>query len=224
MVHEHSIETRIHGRYLVSTPPGDGPHPWLLGFHGYGEQAAQQLTVLDALDPDRRWAHVSVQGLHRFYTRGEEVVASWMTREDRELAIADNTGYVTGVVAAVRRDYPVGAPLVCVGFSQGVAMAYRAAAAGIGAQGLIVLAGDVPPDVRSRASDLPATLIGRGTKDEWYSGSKLQADLGILEGNAVSVETVEFDGGHAWDEAMRQAARGFLSRFVGPERGRASGS
>ena len=220
MVHEHSIETRIHGRYLVSTPPGDGPLPWLLGFHGYGEQAAQQMTVLDTLDPEGRWAHVSVQGLHRFYTRREEVVASWMTREDRELAIADNVGYVTGVVAAVRRDYPVGAPLVCVGFSQGAAMAYRAAASGIGAAGLIVLAGDVPPDVRSRASGLPPTLIGRGTKDEWYSAPKLQRDAGILEGNGVVVETVEFDGGHVWDESMVQAARGFLDRLVGRGPGR----
>ncbi|MBA3886561.1 MAG: hypothetical protein H0X67_12650, partial [Acidobacteria bacterium] len=176
--------------------------------------------MLDALDPDGCRAHVSVQGLHRFYTRREEVVASWMTREDRELAIADNVGYVTGGVAAVRRDYPVGAPLVCVGFSQGVAMAYRAWASGIGATGLIVLAGDVSPGVRSRASVLPPTLIGRGTKDEWYSSSKLQADLGVLEGGVVRVETVEFDGGHAWDEAMVQEARGFLSRLVATEPGR----
>ena len=69
-----------------------------------------------------------MQGLHRFYARGQgKVVASWMTREDREQAIADNLGYVNRVV--MRRCPGAGdeATVVFLGFSQGVAMAYRAA-------------------------------------------------------------------------------------------------
>ncbi|MFP5379101.1 MAG: phospholipase, partial [Vicinamibacteria bacterium] len=160
MTRVHTIETRIHGRYLSAMPDGPGPHPWLLGCHGYGEAAPQQMAVLERLDPERRWGRVSVQGLHRFYTRNEEIVASWMTREDRDLAIADNVAYVGAVVDEVRRTLPVGDPLVLVGFSQGAAMAYRAAAAGLGARGLVVLAGDVPPDVAPRAGALPTTLVG----------------------------------------------------------------
>ena len=46
-----------------------------------------------------RWRLVAIQGLHRFYQRRDnQVVASWMTRQDRELAIADNLAYVAGVM------------------------------------------------------------------------------------------------------------------------------
>jgi predicted esterase len=210
MTHAHTIQTGTHGRYLVSWPAGPGPHHWLLGFHGYGERAEHHLRVLDALDPDGRWGKVSVQALHRFYTRGEEVVASWMTREDRDLAIADNVAYVTAVVAAVRRDAVLTARPVITGFSQGVAMAYRAAAS-VDASGLIVLAGDVPPDVAPHAGRLPPTLIGRGVEDAWYSSGKMQADLTLLREAGVRTEVCEFQAGHVWDAAMIDAARRFLT-------------
>ena len=43
-----------------------------------------------------------MQGLHRFYSRNDErVIASWMTREDRDLVIADNVAYVDRAVDAI---------------------------------------------------------------------------------------------------------------------------
>ena len=42
-----------------------------------------------------------MQGLNRYYTRHGDMVAAWMTREDRELAIADNIAYVAAVLDAV---------------------------------------------------------------------------------------------------------------------------
>jgi predicted esterase len=208
----HTIATGTHGRYLVSMPPGDGPHPWLLGFHGYGECAEHHMTVLEALDPETRWGRVSVQALHRFYTRAEDVVASWMTREDRKLAIADNLAYVAAVAAAVTREHPVQARPVITGFSQGAAMAYRAALA-VPASGLIVLAGDVPPDVAPDASRLPRTLIGRGVADGWYTAEKMEADLALLGTAGVRAEVCEFQAGHVWDPAMIDAARRFLASY-----------
>src|SRR5262245_47905561 len=87
------------------------------------------------------WLLASIEALHRFYTKRGDVVATWMTKQDRELEIADNTAYVWSVVDTVRRGGQRRRPLVFVGFSQGVAMAYRAAASGE-CNGLIVLAGD----------------------------------------------------------------------------------
>jgi hypothetical protein len=41
-----------------------------------------------------KWRIASVHALHRFYARSEQVVvASWMTRQDREVAIADKVPY-----------------------------------------------------------------------------------------------------------------------------------
>jgi predicted esterase len=155
------------------------------------------------------WCLVSVQGLHRFYTRSDAVAANWMTRQDRELEIENNTAYVWSVVRAVEREYPVGRPLIFAGFSQGVAMAYRAAAAGE-CHGLVLLAGDVPPDVAARASALPPILVGRGTKDTWYTAAKAAADARILSDASASVTEHVFEDGHVWHESFVTTAQRFL--------------
>jgi predicted esterase len=205
----HTIETRSHGRYLVWRPDAAGDVPMLVGFHGYGESAETMFDNLRAVAGAEPWCLVSAQGLHRFYTRRNEIVASWMTSQDRDLEIADNTSYVWSVVRAVERGPGVRRPLVFVGFSQGVAMAYRAAAAG-GCDGLILLAGDVPPDVVPRASQLPPVLLGRGVGDEWYTEAKASADLVVLRAAGVAVTEHVFDAGHLWHESFTRAAQIFL--------------
>ena len=156
------------------------------------------------------WLIVAVQALHPFYTKSQRIVASWMTRQDRELAIADNIRYVRAVVESVAGRFPVTSSRVFAGFSQGAAMAYRAAA-NIPAAGVIALAGDVPPDVAPR--HLPAVLIGRGTTDEWYTAQQLTEDVARVDGAARSVETCVYDGGHEWTDAFAAAAGGFLNRL-----------
>ena len=235
-MHVHSIATQIHGRYLVDRPEGDGPFPLLVGFHGYAERAEHMLEVLQRIRGDRAWMLVSVQALNRFYTRSQDVVGNWMTSEDRELAIADNVRYVAAVVAEVRRHYPTTDHLVYAGFSQGVAMAYRALAfaappasarddrqAGQGsrpglpvppAAGGILLAGDVPPDVAPRLGSLPALLIGRGDRDDWYSASKATADGELFTAAGIAPEIHVFDGGHVWGESFITAAGQLLDRIM----------
>lgn len=212
----HTIATGTHGRFLVDAPAGGGPWPVLMGFHGYAETAAVHLVALARLDPRHEWLRVSVQGLHRFYTRGQDVVASWMTREDRALAIADNIAYAAAVRAAVARDYPARAPLVVAGFSQGAAQAYRTGlAAGTDCAGIVVLGGDLPPDVAAQATRLPPVLIGRGRADTWYSADQLAADQARLADAGVAHTVCEFDGGHEWAEVFVQAAAAWLA----PRRG-----
>jgi len=233
-MHVHSIAAQVHGRYLVDRPEGDEPFPLLVGFHGYAERAEHMLEALQRIRGERPWLLVSVQALNRFYTRSQDVVGNWMTREDRELVIADNIAYVAAVVAAVRRDYPTTTHVVYAGFSQGVAMAYRAlafAAAGPGvspntagpgespgirAAGGILLAGDVPPDVAPWLASLPPLLIGRGTTDDWYTEAKAAADLSLFAAAGVSPQILVFEGGHVWDESFITAAGQFLDRTLNP--------
>ena len=212
-----TIETRVHGRYLVRVPDTAGPWPVLFSFHGYGEDAATNMTALHRIPDVSGWLLVAVQALHPFYTKSERVVASWMTRQDRELAIADNVAYATAVVEAVQREFEVLASAIAfAGFSQGGAMAYRAAAyraaAHVPAAGVIILAADVPPDVAAPGS-LPSVLIGRGRADAWYTEQKMSADLDRLAPVAAGVETCVFDGGHEWTDAFASAAGAFLNRI-----------
>ncbi len=163
-----------------------------------------------------RWLLVAVQALHPFYHRGQLVVASWMTRQDRELAIVENVEYVGSVVAEVRRGYDTRSPLVFTGFSQGVGMAYRAAAH-YQADALIVLAGDVPPDVAaSTRVALPPVLIGRGTRDESYSAATHDADVATLQRRGVRVESCVFEGAHEWTPEFYAEASRVLSRSCPP--------
>ena len=154
-----------------------------------------------------RWTVVAVQALHPFYvSRTGMIVASWMTSLDRELAIDDNRAYVRSVVA----QFPAARQLVFLGFSQGAAMAYRAAA-GSNAAGLIALGGDVPPEVVESRPNLPPVLIGRGIREEWYTDEKLQKDLRFLR-EVTTVSLCVYDGGHEWTSEFREAAGEFLTR------------
>ncbi len=212
------MPARVHGRVLVAghTEPGA---PLLVGCHGYGEHAGHLLDALERLPDADRWLLASVEALHPFYNRKtREVVGSWMTSRLREQAIRDNTAYVLDAVASVRARFRTAPQLVLAGFSQGVAMAYRAAAAlGAEARGLVVLAGDVPPDVASgwgRGGAMPPILIGRGTRDEWYTERKMTQDLSILADLGADVETCVFRGGHEWSSAFLTAMSAFLARSI----------
>ena len=207
---ERVVEARVHGRYLVSRASDAEPAGLLVGFHGYAEDAAIHLDALRAIPDVDAWSIVSVQALHPFYTRDQTVVANWMTRQNREHAIADNVEYVGNVLEAVRAELGVTRPLVFAGFSQGGAMAYRAAAR-YPSDALIILASDVPPDVLATTRvSLPPVLLGRGSDDRWYTESKHAADLDALRARGVAVESCVFDGGHEWGGAFYTAAAGHL--------------
>jgi predicted esterase len=209
-VESRQIETLVHGHYLLEVPPE--PAGCLVGFHGYGENAGRHMAELRRIPGAAGWALCAVQALHPFYNRQGEVIASWMTRFDREKAIADNIAYVASVVAEVRRELPATACLVYLGFSQGAAMAYRAAAScGHACHGVIVLGGDVPPELaETDLSGFPPVLLGRGSSEEWYDAAKMEHDVELLQAKGVDIRPLIFDGGHEWTDQFRAAAARFL--------------
>lgn len=237
---QRSIATTTHGRFLIDIPASDGPLPLLVGFHGYGEQADIQLERLRALRAGSAFGLVSIQGLHRFYGRGQagqaglagqagqagqvgeavpvgqQVVASWMTREDRELMIADNVTYVNGVLGALAEEFGEPRATVYVGFSQGASMAYRAAALGrFTPAGVIALGGDVPPDLADeQLASLGRVLIGWGERDRFYTVVKRDTDERRLRAAGLRVTVVGLDSGHAWTDPFTAAAAAWLTPFA----------
>lgn len=213
LITERRLATTVHGTYLVAPPAAAAPRAAVVGFHGYGETAADHLAALRRLPGADRWLLAAVQGLHPFYRKDGRAVASWMTSFDRDNAIADNTRYTAAVLAALAQEHPSVERWALTGFSQGVAMAYRTAAgAPHRIHALVALAGDVPPDVaEGEMRDFPPVLIGRGTGDTWYDDQKLAADVETLAGRDVETDTCVFAGGHEWAPEFLERAASFLS-------------
>ena len=212
------IPALIHGRYVLETPSQIDGAPLLVGFHGYGETAERHLEELRLIPGASRFVLCAVQALHPFYNRTGDVIASWMTRLDRDQAILDNVRYAASVVSQVKQDLPVSERLVFLGFSQGAAMAYRAAAgSGHACQGLIVLGGDVPPELERRdLTGFPPVLLGRGSSEEWYDAAKMEHDVELLRSRKVDVRPCVFQGGHEWTDEFRAAAGEFLREVSVP--------
>lgn len=203
-----TVATTVHGRYLVQQGPAER---LLVGFHGYGEDAEIHLADLLQIRGIEQWTVASVQALNRFYrSRSTATAGCWMTRQDRELAIADNIAYVQKVVAT----FADVKTIVFAGFSQGVAMAYRAAA-NVRCHGVITLGGDVPPDV---VETLPPVLVGRGMTDDWYTAEKFEKDLKVLQA-ITNVTTCVYHGSHEWNDEFRDAAARFLSSCLTVSKG-----
>jgi predicted esterase len=211
-----TIAVGTHGRYVVAPASADRA-PLLVGFHGYGETAEAQLERLRSIPGTDRWTIISIQGLNRFYQRrSNEVIAGWMTRQDRELAIVDNLAYVAEVVSAESAKGMDSRGVVFAGFSQGVAMAFRAATAATHpVLGVVAAGGDVPPELdRARLARLSHVLVCRGAHDGWYAPATFEQDQARLRDAKVDVTAVEFDGTHEWSNAVVVAAGKFLRERV----------
>lgn len=207
------VGARVHGRVLLRAPrkPRAGV---LLGFHGYLESAETQLARLEQIPNLDAWALVSVQALNRVYRgRSEETVASWMTRQDRDRAIADNIEYIDRVTADLA--VPPDTPVVCAGFSQGGAMAFRAGVRGaFGAAAIICVGADVPPELLADPeAEFPPVLLVRGERDEWLTPVKFASDLAALRARGCNVQDLVVDAAHEWTDHVSRAAGAFLGRF-----------
>lgn len=211
------VSTTVHGRVLLEAPADASA--LLVGFHGYAQLGEDALAYLRPLVEGEPWAIAAPQALHPFYRpKDQSVVAGWMTRLDREIALEDNVAYTTRAVAELLQRVPTAKKLAIVGFSQGVAMAYRTAArCGQRVDAMVALAGDVPPELRNGGwGTRPAVLIGRGDGEQWYSEEKLADDLAALAALGIPVEVCRFAGGHEWAPPFVERAREFLAGLLSP--------
>ena len=211
-VETYSVPTLTHGRLLVRPARAAMARGVLVGFHGYMENAAIQMKRLEEIPGSAAWTLVAIQALHRFYRgRTDEIAACWMTREDREDAIADNLAYVAAALDVA--PHGDATPIVYTGFSQGVPMAYRAAIRGPRrASAVIAVGGDSPPELLEDPKVVfPPVLLLRGARDvEWYTPAKLDADRTALAARGTRLRTVVYDGAHEWNAAVSEAIGAFI--------------
>jgi predicted esterase len=211
-----AVATTTHGRVLTRHARSDSPNV-LVGFHGYYENADIQMTRLAAIPGADAWTLIAIQGLHRFYrARTDEVVASWMTRQDRKHAIADNIAYVDAALRAALDGRGHGS-IVCAGFSQGVAMAFRAGVRGAArCAGIIAAGGDVPPELLADPNAaFPPVILIRGAQDDYYPQKMFDGNVAALRERHVDVAPVIVNAAHDWTAEVSDAAAQYLRRVAG---------
>ena len=126
--------------------------------------------------------------------------------------MADNLAYVGAAIDQVVHDHGGQRAVVFAGFSQGVAMAFRAASVFPDrVLGVVAVGGDVPPELdRAALARVGHVLLMRGARDPFYSVEMFRKDQQRLHDAAVHLTPVEFDGAHDWPGPVVDAAAGFL--------------
>ncbi|MEO5988191.1 MAG: hypothetical protein ABIU54_00520 [Candidatus Eisenbacteria bacterium] len=203
----------VQGRYRIR-PVRASPakHHWI-GFHGQAQTAEAVLDAFAASVPTDDWLVVSVQALNLFYAgRNRDVVAGWMTRLDRELAITSNLAYVDTVVEQVQREFGTPECRILAGFSQGVAMAYRAGVLGRHrCDAIVTVGGDVPPELAALPPrPWPKVLAMTGRHDAYFPPEALERDVESLRTRGIDARALVFEGGHEWAAGAEAAAAALL--------------
>lgn len=209
----HNIAVTKTARYFVSKPRKI-PTRILIACHGYAQGAAAFFEeIIEAIPPDVLL--VAPEGLSRFYRRGfaGEVVASWMTAEDRLNEIVDHCAYLDQLVTELHQTYP-GLPVMVMGFSQGVATVCRWVAQSVQSRfdAMILWAG-TPPEP-SYMEVLDQKVVGQihwiaGTSDVFISDEKIATLSNYFRNLTPKSEIHTFEGGHHMDGPL---LRKILSR------------
>jgi predicted esterase len=206
----HLEVTRTARYWTLGETDGKAPEAWIV-LHGYAQLARRFLARFERLAAPSRLV-VAPEALSRFYVKtaigrhGREAVvgATWMTREDREREIHDYVAYLDRLATEV---VPEGARLTALGFSQGVATAWRwVTYGGYGAPvKLVTWAGLVPPDLDlSRAAEAlgdTEVVLVRGDRDPTVPEAQGADEEERLTRAGIAYRVERYEGGHEIDSA-----------------------
>ena len=210
---EHHIEVRRTARYYTLGSASIETRDLWIACHGYGQLALPFLTSMAKIAAPGR-VIVAPEAFSRFYVDRTsmttdpppKVGASWMTREDREVEIADQVVYLESLLAALRERLPGDVRLRLLGFSQGVATACRWVARGtVRPDEVILWAGSfpleiAPPEFARRVDGVPVRMVF-GSRDQLAPMAVGEAQLERLTGAGIDAQLISFEGGHRLDDA-----------------------
>jgi predicted esterase len=202
---KHNVQVQRTARFFtLNAITADTRHIWVV-FHGYGQLGEYFIRHFRHLNP-KEHAIIALEGQSRFYVDGlsGRVGASWMTSEDREDEIADQSGYVNAVLNNLGIDPSTEHRLTVLGFSQGTAAAVRWMVRNdVRAQRLVLWAGQLPHDVASEK--LQAMLKDAkvdfciGTEDEFITKAQVEERMLQLRELLPQLKMHWFEGKHVMD-------------------------
>ncbi len=197
----HDLRVQRTARIEVAGEARGARELWIV-LHGYAQTASEMLTACAPLAREGRLL-VAPEALSRFYRRGSSgpIGASWMTREAREREIADYVAYLDDVAHWIRRELGCDLAPTVLGFSQGVATAWRWTALGsVRPRRLIACGAGIPPDLDLAAAREKLAHVGldfvRGVEDSYHTAEWAERDRERLAALDLACHLHEFVGGH----------------------------
>ncbi len=181
---------------------------WIV-FHGYGQLAEYFIKHFENLDLEENFV-IAPEGLSRFYIDGTSgrVGASWMTKEDRDDEVMDQTDYLNSVIENCGVNPELDAHrIIILGFSQGTATAVRwFTNRGFRPSQLILWAGSFPHDVSPKMhstifENLPTHFV-YGTEDPFLQHINMHNKAAEFEQMGLDLNLWTFDGKHIMDKPM----------------------
>ena len=199
---EFAIKIRKSVRYVTLGEANKNVKQVWVCLHGYGQLAVWFARNFSAFENENR-LFVFPEGPHRFYLESTSgrVGASWMTREDRLNDIEDQFHYLEDLVIEIKKSLPEKVQVHILGFSQGVATAFRwVDKTKLNISSMVAWAGTFPPDVdyslnqkRFNALRLHACF---GDSDEFISTENAKKLLSQLKTQSINVNPHFYKGGH----------------------------
>ena len=210
MIEERHITVRRTARYYVlGEESPDIDDVWFV-CHGYGTLASDFIKEFEGIANTARLI-VAPEGLNRYYIStapefhgpDSKVGSTWMTREDREVEIADYVRYLDDLYASIMDLIGV-ARVTVLGFSQGGATANRWITRGSSRADRLVMWGSTLPadaDLNEAAEffRLVDLTIVYGLRDQYASQGMIESYLQTLVSHSIPHHVVTFDGGHRMD-------------------------
>lgn len=182
---------------------------WIV-FHGYGQLASYFLKKFEPLTKQGVFI-IAPEGLSRFYLSeltnsgraDNRVGATWMTKENRLMDIANYIQYLDAIYEKELKDSSV--PLTLLAFSQGCATVCRWITEGhVAFDRLILWAGLFPPDMNfERGHEILSkkkTYVVAGKNDPFLIPERMAELDQLVSKLGITPEKVEFDGKHELNE------------------------
>jgi predicted esterase len=209
---EHHIKVQRTARYYTIGEPRDETREVWFVCHGYNQLAGDFIREFETIAADTR-VIVAPEALSRYYLATEpgfhsaesKIGATWMTRADRDLEIADYVAYLDDlydeIFTRVRR---AEVSVTVVGFSQGGATANRWLTRGRARADRLIMWGALlatDSDLNHAATffrDVKLTIV-YGKRDQFADEGMIASYEKLLRETNVPYELVTFDGGHRID-------------------------
>ena len=170
--------------------------------HGYGQLAEFFLRKFNPhFSPHRLF--VAPEATNHNYLRGFQgrVGANWMTKHERETAIANNHRFLDKLIETVLENYAQKPVVNVLGFSQGAATATRWASRWPGKIDRLVLwaggfAEDMRVDEAKGAFADTELILALGDRDELISADSIQRQEALISQLGKGIQRHSYPGGH----------------------------